>query len=341
MTTLISKLLCVVLLFCYGPTGFTQGASETGDGAFIQGLIEAELADRTALSNEEIERITEQTGYTIRNSLIVPLFKAFFSEAYENLSPELNLIKKRFGTSDAQSEFFIDIEISHILVGDCAETQRTSLNGAEVNDIPTTCTISKPGAAIIIDKSSIARYPYGVSFSELVGMLCHEYLHHFFPEGIPNHDKYPLARYMAKQVRENSFNETKYSIKDIWIVVNVNQTDRFSEERKEWKEKCALSTRTSPDAFCYYLGHRQGAKSWKTTDRVTSQRLSSLNIGSYRTEYRTWFYGYPKSGWSYRYCTLEAHGNDFLVSSEIEFSKSGKNYPNLYSEIICKGKSEF
>lgn len=214
-----------------------------GGGGFIDALIRTELEDKVALTDEEIDKLVKSKGLEIKTKIIKPLYEQFLVTSSRELSKPLREIQRKIKLRT--SDLMEDIDISHIETGDC--------KGA------TTCTEGKHFASIIIDKESIANSTYGVSFSELVSLLVHEYLHHFYSE-VPDHDRYYLARYVKEVFLGGEYNEKKYGIHDMI-----------------YTPKHSWIFRGAPDLFCKYKGHMLGAKAFEKM-HLGSLDLMSLNL---------------------------------------------------------------
>jgi hypothetical protein len=222
--------------------------NEKGNGGFIQGLLDAELRDRATLTMSDIDKLVENKGEEIKNKVLIPVMDKFLLEKAVKLSPTLIAIQKVFIAQS--SKLKLDMKLSHFEVGTCP-------TGA------TTCTGDEPFSKIVIDKAAIQSSRFGVSFSELVGLLTHEFEHHFFHETL-EHDNYPLARFIMNVIKTSAYLEKTYLIKDT---------------RKSIDSVGALYT-GSADLFCQSKGHQEGAKTFTEITGLSNSDAYVLNVNN-------------------------------------------------------------
>jgi hypothetical protein len=211
--------------------------SRAGNGGEIEKLLDAELKDREVLSAKDIDQIVVDRGLEIKERFIVPIFEKFLLEDSAALNYLLRVFQQTLEKEGIEN-LMVDIKYTHIVIGEC--------NGS------TTCSGKGRFSDIVIDKEAVRASEFGVSFSELVGLIAHEYLHHYFDE-VPGHDKYELARYVKHTVVENEFNERTYSIKQMVEIIPTSAATRIK----------ALY-QGDPNNFCKKKGHIKGAKSFVT-----------------------------------------------------------------------------
>jgi hypothetical protein len=222
--------------------------NEKGNGGFIQGLLDAELRDRATLTMSDIDKLVENKGEEIKNKVLIPVMDKFLLEKAVKLSPTLIAIQKVFIAQS--SKLKLDMKLTHFEVGTCP-------TGA------TTCTGDEPFSKIVIDKAAIQSSRFGVSFSELVGLLIHEFEHHFFHETL-EHDSYPLARFMMNIIKTSDYLEKTYSTSQI-----LNAPSIFAGGLWFYSG--------SADLFCQSKGHNEGAKNFKRM--VSLSKADAVDIG--------------------------------------------------------------
>jgi hypothetical protein len=253
-------------------------ANEKGSGGYIDDLIRAEMNERVTLDVQDIEKVVLKVGEELKNSTLIPLFERFLAD--KDLKEDLKFFQEKL--EKVKSDLFLDIKISQIKAGSCPK-------------LATTCTGNLMFTDIIIDQEAIDRSTYGVSISDLVGLIAHEYLHHIYKE-IPNHDEYLLAKKMKDYILNTGYKTFELTTKDTVLTINGERMIYFSGGREGRKK--------SADEFCQFKGAKSAIDwKWIVLDKQNAINLGVLNNKGY---YRNFFLRMLLSGeWLY------THSADF------------------------------
>lgn len=276
MKILLTLLMISSLSFAQSENGKSELSFSTGggNGGFIDGLIRAELMDREILNEDEIDQLVSDLGEEVKNEILKPLFTRLLAEDLGNLDDVQREIALKLKAN--QEKLFIDIKLSHIVLGNC--------NGA------TTCTDNKIYSDIVIDKKEVLETTYGTSISELIGLLAHEFVHHFFSE-IPQHDSYPIAKLFKKYVLngEYRFGEVVrinikemvrglFILKGTEIVLDDDLKAVFASKREQLSRNANL--------FCEYNGYLRAVDFQGET--LSYNDALSLGVHFDKNNFRTW-----------------------------------------------------
>lgn len=207
---------------------YSFGANEKGNGGFIDDMIAAELNERNKLSSDDLDSIVKDKGFYIREKIITKVFEFFLNEKSKNLSKELKKIQKLLLSQ--KDSLLLDIKVTHIELGQC--------HG------PSACTgknhTSRPYDSIILDKEALLNSRYGISFSELVGIISHEFLHHFDVK-MSNHDSYTLALYMKNLVLTGEYFTKTFEVEDIMISIGNGMNSLLLPSGNDIESFCKIN----------------------------------------------------------------------------------------------------
>ncbi|MGE3611097.1 MAG: hypothetical protein AB7I27_16015 [Bacteriovoracaceae bacterium] len=144
-----------------------------------------------------------------------------------------------------QSKLFDDIIYSKIVLGECSNGQNL-------------CTLNTPFSDIVIDLKSLQEMKHPVTFSEFVGLIVHEFTHHF-ADNI-DHPDYKFARFSSSMVLNNRVGVRTFSFKEL-----IQPCE--SMDRKVYKACLPLaawymdySNYDRADYFCKYQGFSKASR---------------------------------------------------------------------------------
>lgn len=254
------KMKTLFLLLVLTTTSVTFASGRAGNGGFIDKLIEAELRDRNVLSDSDIDKIVENVGEELKTTVLIPLFDKFFIDT--ELSNELLLIRDLL--SQSKEKLYLDLKITHIKIGEC-------INGA------TTCTGNNPFSDIYIDKEALLNSTFGASITELISLLTHEFLHHYYTE-IPNHNSYPLARKMKSYLTSQTYKSITYETIDLVITLPIQSRQkailRIPNVRKKFSDQ---ERKETARRYCIFKGHKD-LHSFRAGEYLTKLERNQLKI---------------------------------------------------------------
>ncbi|MAF90134.1 MAG: hypothetical protein CL674_02595 [Bdellovibrionaceae bacterium] len=174
----------------------SMAVGEKGNGAFIDDIIKAEIKDRKAITDEQIDELVINKGLIFKENALKPMLLFFLDQDLSEEHEDIQNVQKLF--SKIKEDLLLDIDLTHINVGKCV--RNTTCTGREIDGKKVSLAFDE----IRIDKDNIANSRYPMMFSMLFASIFHEFLHHHL-EPIPNHDSYRFLRYIADIVKNKAF----------------------------------------------------------------------------------------------------------------------------------------
>ena len=174
----------------------SMAVGEKGNGAFIDDIIKAEIKDRKAITDEQIDELVINKGLIFKENALKPMLLFFLDQDLSGEHEDIQNVQKLF--SKIKEDLLLDIDLTHINVGKCV--RNTTCTGREIDGKKVSLAFDE----IRIDKDNIANSRYPMMFSMLFVSIFHEFLHHHL-EPIPNHDSYRFLRYIADIVKNKAF----------------------------------------------------------------------------------------------------------------------------------------
>lgn len=180
-------------------TSFNSIAGDgAGNGGWVQDMLEADLRERKPITEEIILKLTEKNGLVLKKEILIPTMRSFLEKPNPELTEELSKLKSLL--LPVKNELYEDIMYSPIRVGHCQINQSL-------------CTGDTPYSDIIIDTNSTLGRAFGITFSEVIGLIAHEYTHHFV--GDYDHPNYSFARFVRDNIKSENYGSKLFKLNDI------------------------------------------------------------------------------------------------------------------------------
>jgi hypothetical protein len=285
--------------------------TKDGGGGWVEQMREAEAQSHKAITEDEINKAVEINGKEIKIKLLTPFFQDFLTmtDLNDNTLVEIqNLLKQN------ESSLLDDITYSKIVIGTCSRGENL-------------CTQAKPFSDIIVDAKSILATRNGVTFSEFVGLLAHEYTHHF--GGDIDHPYYKFARFVTELVRTDKIGNRTFTFEELIKVfknddgVEVRYAALASYYDEKWNSEKA-------NLICDFLGYSEATNFH--TNNFTREDVISEKIG-FITE-KGWLV--PKYNYYvYTYSVYESPSKKLYY----QYYRSGRDtdaIATLFTEITCQ-----
>jgi hypothetical protein len=203
----------------------------TRGGGWVEEMREAELKSHQSLTESEIIKATEANGKEIKLQLLIPFYEDFLTltSLNDKTLEEIQAVMKK-----NEAILHDDIMFSKILIGTCPNRENL-------------CTTqNKIYSDIVVDLKSLLATHNGVTFSEFVGLLAHEYTHHF--AGDIDHPYYKFARFVTELVRENKIGKKTFLFEDLIVMlpeIYLNYGDIYAPHTEIIKRHAALAEHDS------------------------------------------------------------------------------------------------
>lgn len=225
---LSSSIILIAIFSCLTNNSFVHAENDgTRGGGWVEEMREAELRSHKTLTKEEIIKATEANGKEIKLQLLLPFYEDFLTQNNLNdrtLEVIQSIMKKN------EPIMHDDIMFSKIILGACEHGENL-------------CTTQNTTYSdIVIDLKSLLSTHNGVTFSEFVGLLAHEYTHHF--GGDIDHPYYKFARFVAELVRENKIGKKTFLFEDLIVMlpeIYLNYGDIYAPHTEIMKRHAAVA----------------------------------------------------------------------------------------------------
>ena len=226
---MIKRSIFGVVISVLAGLSYAAAGTDTGNGLDFQKMLEAELNDRDTLSRQDLEKVVVDVGREFKYDILLPVYDYFLS---------LNLNSERF----QEFQYIADVQRIQNLFKSKAKSVRFDIEFSTIRIHHELCTgepgeSAKPYDPINIDIETITRNQIGMTASQFVGAVMHEFVHHHI-DPFPNHDRYAFSRFIEMIIRTSNFRskltiyglsdvlrKVNYKGKEIWALLSVDKID--------------------------------------------------------------------------------------------------------------------
>ena len=230
-----------------------------GNGGGLDDMLRADRLDQKSLTTEQIFGLLEDNAIELKEKVIIPSFKTFLRD--KEFSEDSKLFELQTVFNMDNDLLLNDLRYSKYKIGEC--------------DGSNFCTGAEKYSDIVIDLDSLQTREFGITLSEFIGLLAHEYTHHFV--GDLDHPEYLFARYIRNNIRDNKYQGKIFSTLDI--------ISHYKKKKKGILVANGNNHLFQANSFCRDKGY--ATSSDYKTSILSANALKKMDVVFFKLSFRT------------------------------------------------------